>query len=297
MSADTLPGRPGLPRLPGVRRLTRAVRADALATIGAVLVVLIVAVALLAPWVAPYPADALGATDPLRALQPPSTAHWFGTDQVGRDILSRVIFGARTSVTIVLSVLVLSGLLGVAIGVVGGYAGGWLRDVLGRFTDVVLAFPPLLLALALAAVLSPGITTIVVAISASWWTWYARLSASVAGSVATRGYVVAARCLGEPHHRIVRRHVLPNSITPVVVQASLDAGGILLTAAALSFLGLGAREPTAEWGLMVEQGQALATTHWWVMTFPGLAILTTAFACNLLGEGLRATLDPHRRVR
>ncbi|ADG89644.1 cytochrome c550 [Thermobispora bispora] len=278
--------------LPTLRRtpLSRLAGVDRLAVAGAVLLGIIVLAAVFAPWIAPYPEDGGSATHPTEALLPPSAEHWFGTDQVGRDVLSRVLFGARTSLVIVVAVLAISGTVGVILGVVAGYAGGWVRDVIMRVTDVFLAFPALLLSLALAVVLQPSVTTVIVAISATWWPWYTRLTASVASSVATRGFVDAARCLGVPAPLIVFRHVLPNALTPVLVQLSLDGGGVILTAAALSYLGLGAHEPTAEWGLMVEQGQALFTTNWWVVTFPGLAILITAFACNMLGEGLRARL-------
>ncbi|GAA0413869.1 ABC transporter permease [Microbispora corallina] len=270
--------------------LRRLAGVDRLAVAGAVLLALVVLAALLAPWIAPYPDDGGSATHPLEALVPPSGAHWFGTDQVGRDVLSRVLFGARTSLLIAVAVLVISGVAGVVLGVVAGYAGGWVRDVIMRVTDVFLAFPALLLSLALAVVLQPSVTTVIVAIAVTWWPWYARLTASVAASVATRGFVDSARCLGVPAPVIVFRHVLPNSLTPVLVQLSLDGGGVILTAAALSYLGLGAHEPTSEWGLMVQQGQSLFTTDWWVVTFPGLAILLTAFAFNVLGEGLRARL-------
>ncbi len=235
--------------------------------------------------------------DPVNALLAPGAEHWFGTDQAGRDVLTRVLYGGRTSLFIAVSVLAVSAAVGVTLGLVAGYAGGWVRDVIMRVTDVFLAFPALLLSLMLAVVLQPSVTTVIVAIAVTWWPWYARLSASVAASVATRPYVDAARCLGVPAPVIIVRHVLPNSITPVLVQISLDAGGVILTAAALSYLGLGAQEPTAEWGLMVDQGQTLFTTNWWVVTFPGLAILVTAFAFNVLGEGLRNALDPRRVVR
>jgi peptide/nickel transport system permease protein len=263
---------------------------DRLATVGAVLLAFIVLAALLAPLIAPYPDDGGSATHPLEALLPPSGAHWFGTDQVGRDVLSRVLYGARTSLLIAVAVLVIAGVVGVVLGVVAGYAGGWVRDVIMRVTDVFLAFPALLLSLALAVVLQPSVTTVIVAISVTWWPWYARLTAAVAASVSTRGFVDSARCLGVPAPVIVFRHVLPNSLTPVLVQLSLDGGGVILTAAALSYLGLGAHEPTSEWGLMVQQGQSLFTTDWWVVTCPGVAILITAFAFNVLGEGLRARL-------
>ncbi|GAB3907190.1 ABC transporter permease [Microbispora bryophytorum] len=281
------------PALTTLRRtpLRRLAGVDRLAVAGAVLLGVVVLAALLAPWIAPYPGDGGSATHPLEALLPPSGAHWFGTDQVGRDVFSRVLFGARTSLLIAVAVLAVSGVAGVVLGVVAGYAGGWARDVIMRVTDIFLAFPALLLSLALAVVLQPSVTTVIVAIAVTWWPWYARLTASVAASVATRGFVDSARCLGVPAPLIVLRHVLPNSLTPVLVQLSLDGGGVILTAAALSYLGLGAHEPTSEWGLMVQQGQSLFTTDWWVVTFPGLAILVTAFSFNVLGEGLRARLS------
>ncbi|MEU7001244.1 ABC transporter permease [Nonomuraea sp. NPDC046570] len=282
MTTEPVRLRRTLPRLP-----------DRFAAFGAVLLLLIVLAALFAPWLAPYPPDELR---PLEALLPPSAEHWFGTDSVGRDVLTRILYGARTSLVIAVAVLAASATVGVTLGVVAGYAGGLVRDVIMRVTDVFLAFPALLLSLALAVVLQPSVTTVIVAIAVTWWPWYARLSSSVAASVATRSYVDAARCLGVPAPKIVLRHVLPNSLTPVLVQLSLDAGGVILTAAALSYLGLGAQEPAAEWGLMVEQGQDLFTTNWWVVTFPGLAILLTAFAFNVLGEGLRNALDPRRAV-
>ncbi|GGO25606.1 cytochrome c550 [Microbispora rosea subsp. aerata] len=281
------------PALPELRRtpLRRLAGVDRLAVAGGVLLGIIVLAALLAPWIAPYPEDGGSATHPAESLLPPSGAHWFGTDQVGRDVFSRVLFGARTSLLIAVAVLAVSGAVGVVLGVVAGYAGGWVRDVIMRVTDVFLAFPALLLSLALAVVLQPSVTTVIVAIAITWWPWYARLTASVAASVAARGFVDAARCLGVPAPLIVLRHVLPNSLTPVLVQLSLDGGGVILTAATLSYLGLGAHEPTPEWGLMVHRGQSLFTTDWWVVTFPGLAILVTAFAFNVLGEGLRARLS------
>ncbi|GAA3551231.1 ABC transporter permease [Nonomuraea rosea] len=283
MTPVEAPLRRTLPRIP-----------DRFAAFGAVLIVLVVLASIMAPWLAPYPVDEL---NPLENLQPPSAAHWFGTDRVGRDLLTQILYGGRTSLFIAVAVLGVSALAGVTLGVVAGYAGGWVRDVIMRITDVFLAFPALLLSLALAVVLQPSVTTVIVAIAVTWWPWYTRLSASVAASIATRSYVDAARCLGVPAPLIILRHVLPNSLTPVLVQLSLDAGGVILTSAALSYLGLGAQEPTAEWGLMVQQGQTLFTTNWWVVTFPGLAILVTAFAFNVLGEGLRNALDPRRVVK
>jgi peptide/nickel transport system permease protein len=272
------------------------VRGRPLLLAGAVIALFVVLVGILAPVLAPYPDDASTATHPLQVLLPPSSAHRFGTDQVGRDVLSRVIFGARVSPVIAASVIALSLLIGVTLGLAAGYFGGIVDDVIMRITDIFLAFPALLLALALATVLTPSITNTVLVISLTWWPWYARIVRGQAASVAGRRYVESARALGVSHGRILLRHVLPNSMTPILVQASLDVGGVILTASALSFLGLGAQDPTPDWGLMVSQGQSFFTTHWWLVTFPGLAILFTAVAFNLIGDGLREVLDPRRVV-
>jgi peptide/nickel transport system permease protein len=291
---------------PGLRRLTlrgplavlvTGLRRDRLAVIGALIVLLVVLMALLAQWIAPHPADAGTATDPVNSLLGPSWSHPFGTDQVGRDILSRVVFGARTSLRIAIESLTLAALIGIPLGVVAGYVGGWIDDVIMRVTDVFLAFPALLLALALEAVITPSVGNASIAIAVTWWPWYTRLIRAQASAVGSTGYVAAARALGVSGWRIVLRHVLPNSVAPVTVQLSLDFGGVILTAAALSFLGLGAQDPTPEWGLMVSQGQALFATNWWVVTFPGLAILITALGFNLLGDGLRTVLDPRQAIR
>jgi peptide/nickel transport system permease protein len=271
-------------------------RSNPLLAVGGALSALIVVAAVLAPLIAPDPGDAGTATHPFSVLQPPSAHHWFGTDQVGRDILSRVIYGARVSPLIALFVLLIACAIGIPLGIAAGYFGGWLDDVIMRLTDVVLAFPALLLALALAAMLPPSLTSLTIAISATWWPWYTRLIRGQAASVAGRPYIESCRALGISRRRIIFRHILPNAITPLIVQVSLDVGGVILTASALSFLGLGAQDPTPDWGLMVSEGQTYFTTDWWVVTFPGLAILITAFAFNLLGDGLRDLLDPRRVI-
>lgn len=276
---------------------TRAARRYPLLGIGTVLAVVIVLMGLLAPWITPYPEDAGDATDPGAALLPPSSAHWFGTDLVGRDIYTRVVFGARASIGITVFVLVVAAVVGLTVGLCAGFFGGKLDTVLMRITDVFLAFPALLLAVALAAVLSASAFHAAIAIAITWWPWYARLSRSQAASIRRQGYSDAARVIGASRTRQIVRHVLPNAATPVFVQMSLDAAGIILTAATLSYLGLGAQDPTPEWGLMVSQGQALATTAWWVVTFPGLAILVTAVAFNFIGDGLQNAFDPKRGQR
>jgi peptide/nickel transport system permease protein len=276
-----------------VRRLLGS---SPLITVGGAVAVLIVLVAVFAPLLAPFPADAGSATNPVAALQAPSLHHLFGTDQVGRDVFSRVLYGARVSPLVALLVLVIACVVGIPLGVVAGYFGGVADEAIMRITDIFLAFPSLLLSLAFAAVLPPSLTSLTIAIAITWWPWYTRLIRGQAASVAGRPYVESCRALGIPAWRILLRHVLPNSVTPLIVQVSLDVGGVILTASALSFLGLGAQDPTPDWGLMVSEGQTYFTTDWWVATFPGIAILVTAFAFNLLGDGLRDLLDPKRSL-
>jgi len=275
-----------------VRRLLGS---SPLITVGGAVAVLIVLVAVFAPLLAPYPADAGSATNPVAALQAPSLHHLFGTDQVGRDVFSRVLYGARVSPLVALLVLVIACVVGIPLGVVAGYFGSVADETIMRITDIFLAFPSLLLSLAFAAVLPPSLTSLTIAIAITWWPWYTRLIRGQAASVAGRPYVESCRALGIPTWRILLRHVLPNSVTPLIVQVSLDFGGVILTASALSFLGLGAQDPTPDWGLMVAEGQNYFTTQWWLVTYPGLAILITALAFNLLGDGLRDVLDPRWR--
>lgn len=273
-------------------RVVGWVRANPMLAFGGGAVILIVLIAILAPLLAPYPGDAGSATHPFSVLQAPSFAHPFGTDQVGRDILSRVIYGFRVSPLIAVAVLLIATVVGVPLGLMAGYFGGVLDDVIMRVTDIFLAIPALLLALALSSVLTPTIGSTIMAISVAWWPWYARLVRGEAASIRGRRYIESCQALGLPRWRILVRHVLPNATTPVLVQMSLDFGTVILTASALSFLGLGVQDPTPDWGLMVSEGQVYFTTNWWLVTFPGLAILCTALAFNILGDGLRDRLDP-----
>jgi peptide/nickel transport system permease protein len=275
-------------------RLWRELRGNPTLAAGTVMLTIIVLIALLAPVLAPFPADAGNATHPLAVLQAPSGTHPFGTDEVGRDLLSRVMYGGRTSLQIVVEVLAIAAVVGIPLGLIAGYFGGVVDQVIMRITDIFLAFPALLLSLAIASVFTPSVGHKILAIAVTWWPWYARLVRGEAASVTRRPYVESSRTLGVSHRRILLRHVLPNASTPVLVQISMDAGGVLLTAAAISFLGLGAQNPTPEWGLMVSQGAGYFSTQWWYATFPGLAILVTAMAFNLIGDGLRERLDPKR---
>ena len=272
-------------------RIGSAMRRNKLMTVGAAVALMISVLGLLAPLLAPYAPDA---ALPTQTLLPPSAVHWFGTDQLGRDVLSRILYGARVSPMIALLVLFLACVVGVPLGIAAGYFRGAIDDVIMRITDVFLAFPALLLALAIAAVLPPSIGSVTFAIAITWWPWYTRLIRGQAASVSGRPYVEGARAAGVSHTRILFRHVLPNSLTPLIVQVSLDVSAVILTVSALSFLGLGAQDPTPDWGLMVSQGQQYFQTQWWLVTFPGIAILLTAVAFNLLGDGLRDVLDPRR---
>lgn len=271
-----------------------ALRHNPLLVVGAALALAIVLVTLLAPVIAPAPGDAGTVIHAENTLLPPSAHHLFGTDDFGRDILTRVLYGGRISLRIAALVLAFSIAVGVPLGIAAGYFGGLVDNVIMRVTDVFLAFPALLLSLALASVLTPSVGNATLAIAVTWWPWYARLARGQAASVAGRPFIESCRALGIPPVRTLLRHVLPNSVTPVIVQVSLDVGGVILTAAALSFLGLGAQDPMPEWGLLVSQGQAYFTTQWWLVTFPGAAILLAALAFNLLGDGLREILDPRR---
>jgi peptide/nickel transport system permease protein len=275
------------------RSLRDAISGNPLMAGGVAAVVVLMILAVIAPLM-PYEPEAI---DPAHALLSPSKPHWFGTDQVGRDVLTRVVYGVRTSLLIAAVVLALAAAVGVPLGIVAGYFGGWIDDVIMRVTDIFLAFPALLLALALASVLQPSAPVAALVIAATWWPGYTRLVRGQAASIAGRGYVESGRALGVGHTRMIFRHVLPNASTAAIVQVSLDVGGVVLTAAALSYLGLGAQDPTPEWGLMVSQGQSFFTTAWWLVTFPGLAILLAALAFNLLGDGLRTWLDPRRTPR
>ncbi|MDI3317254.1 MAG: ABC transporter permease [Bacillota bacterium] len=228
-------------------------------------------------------------------LAPPGPAHLLGTDSLGRDILSRILFGARIDLVIAVTVVAATALVGSAVGLLAGYAGGWVDEVLMRVTDMFLAFPSLILAMAIAAVLGPSLPNTLVAIAAVSWPAYARLMRGQVLALREALYVEAARSLGASPGRIVLRHLLPNALGPVLVQATLDMGGVIVTAAGLSFIGFGAQPPTPEWGLMVSDGRRTIMEQWWVATFPGLAILLLVLGFNLVGDGLRDVLDPRWR--
>ncbi len=271
------------------------VRRNLMTSIGVFVLAIFVLVAILAPWIAPYPGDAAGLVHPSHQLLPPSWQHPMGTDELGRDLFSLVLLGSRVSLGAGFVTIVFALLIGVTLGLIAGYAGGWLDEVIMRFTDIVLGFPSLLLAVAIAATLGPSLDHAVLAMALSWWPWYTRLIRSQVLSLRNADFVQAARLSGRNPARILLRHILPNAVTPVVVQASMDLGSVILTLAGLSFLGLGAQPPTPEWGLIIANGQNYVLTNWWYVTFPGLAILLSVSALNLVGDGLNDVLNRRER--
>jgi peptide/nickel transport system permease protein len=255
---------------------------------GAAIILLWGAVALLAPRIAPHPPLAV---DVLARLKPPSGEHPFGTDSLGRDVLSRVLVGAGVSIPAGLVVVLLAAAFGTLYGGVAAYAGAKTEEVQMRVTDLFLSFPPLLLAMAIAAALGKGVVNTIVAMAIVWWPKYARLARSLVLVQRSLEYVEAARALGQGAARTLLRHIVPNAVGPVVALLALDVGNAMITFAGLSFLGLGVVPPTPEWGAMVSEGQVLIE-QWWVSTFPGLAMFTVVVGFNFLGDALRDWLDP-----
>lgn len=259
----------------------------------AVVLLLVVVLAVLGRWIAPYGENDV---DVLNALQPPSAAHWFGTDDLGRDVLSRVVLATGVSLQVAIVSVAFALVLGVAIGIISGYTRGWLDTVLMRVVDVMFAFPVLLLALAIVAILGPGLATTMLAIGIVYTPIFARVARASALSVSVEPYVQVSRTMGTPGWYILGRHVLPNVSGPLIVQTSLSLAFAILSEAALSFLGLGVQPPAPSWGRMLSEAQGFLGQAWWMSVFPGLAIFLTALAFNLIGDGLRDVLDPKQRT-
>lgn len=258
-------------------------------------VLLLIVIAIIAPFIVPYPTHIYRDVNPQQKLQPPSKTYLFGTDELGRDIFSRVLYGTRISLQTAILAVGLSLLIGIPLGAIAGSTGGFVDELIMRITDIFLSFPPLLLAIAIAAFLGPNLRNAMLAIAISWWPWYTRLIRGQAVSIRERQFVKAAKAIGTPPLKIIFGHIVPNCIAPVIVQASMDLGGVILTAASLSFLGLGAQPPTPEWGLMVSTSRNYFLNAWWYSIFPGLAIFIAVLAFNLLGDGLREIMDPKTR--
>jgi peptide/nickel transport system permease protein len=279
-----------------LRRLT----ARRTALFGLVVVLAVVVTAVAAPLLSPFDPVEQDLGD-LRLKAPghrdaEGRLHPLGTDHLGRDLMARVIYGARPALLVGFAAVAISGLIGMAAGLVAGYFGGRLDDVLMRLADIQLAFPFILLAIAVIGVLGPSLKTIIIVIGVSSWVVYARIVRGAALSLREREFVQAARALGGGDGRVLLRHILPNALTPWLVVATLDMARVIVIESALSFLGLGVQPPTPTWGGMLADGRVYISTAWWLATFPGLAILVTVLGINLFGDGLRDTLDPRLKV-
>ncbi|QYZ70639.1 nickel transporter permease [Neotabrizicola shimadae] len=270
-------------------------RRNPLAMIGLFIVLALVLMAAFAPVLAPH--DPI-TQDLSRRLLPPGTpGNWLGTDDFGRDILSRIIYGARITLTIVVMVALTAPVFGLLVGTVAGYFGGWTDEILMRITDIFLAFPKLILALALVAVLGPGMENAVLAIAVTSWPPYARVARAETLTVRKSDYIAAVRLQGAGAARIIWGHIMPMCLPSVIIRVTLDMAGVILTAAGLGFLGLGVQPPLPEWGVMISAGRKFLFEQWWVATMPGLAIFTVSLGFNLLGDGLRDVLDPRSAGR
>jgi peptide/nickel transport system permease protein len=274
----------------GAWRLVAALCASPLAAFGLAIVLALVLMAIFAPAISggasPYTQDLAG------RLAPPSSLHWFGTDELGRDVFARTIYGSRVTIAIVLLVAVIVLPVGLAVGTLAGFAGGVVDTALMRITDVFLAFPSLVLALAFAAALGPGVINAVLAIALTAWPPYARLARAETFAIVRSDFIAATVLQGASTPRILLRHIVPLCLSSVIVRLTLDMAGIILIAAGLGFLGLGAQPPVAEWGAMVASGRSVVLDQWWVATIPGIAIFVVSLGFNFLGDGLRDVLDP-----
>lgn len=268
---------------------------DRVVLLSLAVIMLIIVASAVAPWL-PYADQGEGSPNTAEAFKSPSAEHILGTDNLGRDQLARILYGGRVSLVLAAAVVILSAVFGTVLGAVAGYVGGLVDEAIMRFTDMVLAFPSLVLALVLGAILGPSLVNLILAISLVWWPWYTRLVRGQATSVRERQYVLAARSIGASRLWIIRRHILPNVLGPVRVQATYDFGAAILAGSALSFLGLGPKPPVADWGSMISTGRQYALTgEWWLAVFPGLAIYLTVLAFNIVGDRVQTLADPRSR--
>ncbi|ASP32229.1 ABC transporter permease [Labrenzia sp. VG12] len=270
-------------------RAFTALMRNPLAVVGALILLVLVIMAVFAPWIAPY--SPVG-QDLANRLMPPSSTHLMGTDELGRDIFSRVVYGARITLLIVTLVAVIAAPLGLIVGAVSGYFGGWTDRILMGITDIFLSMPKLILALAFVAALGPGIENAIIAIAITAWPVYARIARAETLTFRDAEFIAAVRLQGASSMRVILRHVLPLCASSTIVRVTLDMAGIILTAAGLGFLGLGAQPPLPEWGAMISRGRTFILDQWWVATMPGFAIILVSLGFCFLGDGLRDVLDP-----
>lgn len=275
------------------KRPPKVFRRDPLAVIAVLIILAVFIGAVFAPLIAPYPEQGAGTPDISNKFQSPSRQYVMGTDNLGRDIFSRILYGAKISLAMGVLIVFIGLIIGLPLGAVAGYFGGWTDEFIMRLTDMFLAFPPLLLAIAVSLSLGRSFTSNLIAISVTWWPWYTRMARPLALSIRERQYIDAAKAMGIKDRVIIIRHVIPNIATPVFVEATTEIGLAILTAAGLSFIGLGMPPPVADWGEMVSAGRLYIFQQWWFAAFPGLAILLTALAFNLLGDSLQEHTNPY----
>jgi peptide/nickel transport system permease protein len=292
---ETHPVREGRREAPGEsqwRIAWRTLRRNPMAMVGLVGILLLALVSLMAPWLAPHDPTRLGYDHP---LEPPNKLHPFGTDDLGRDVFSRVLWGGRESLRVGFMGLAIGMVGGLVIGMITGYAGGWVDLAIMRIMDIMLAFPAVLLMLSIVAALGPNLGTVLIALGISSIPTYSRLIRGSVIAVKSFEYVIAAQVIGATHLRIMLRHILPNIIPTIIVFSSLGLGGAIMITAGLSYIGLGAQPPSPEWGAMLNYGRKYMHSAWWMSVFPGLAIFVAVLCVNLLGDGLRDALDPRLR--
>ena len=277
-----------------MRHVFAVILREPLSLLSTGVIVLFILLAVFAFQIAPYPEEGAGKTHASNTLLAPSAEHWFGTDKLGRDILSRIIVGARPALMIPIGVVLFAVLIGAPLGALAGYKGGWLDEVIMRITDLFLAFPSLLLAMAIASALGRGLDKAAIALIVSWWPWYTRIARGVAVGLRERYFVEAAQASGVNDAVIIFRHILPNTLSPILVQATVDMGTVILAMGGLAFLGLGTQPPSPDWGLMVSEGRSFILDQWWIATFPGIAIFVVVLAFNLVGDTLRDIFDPRQ---
>lgn len=277
-----------------LRHVFSVIVRDPLSLMSSIIIVLFVVIAIFANQIAPYPLEGAGKTNADNSLLTPSSEHLLGTDKLGRDLLSRIIIGARPALIVPMGVVFFAILLGTPLGALAGYKGGWIDELIMRITDLFLAFPSLLLAMAITSALGRGLDKAAIALVVSWWPWYTRIARGVAVSLRERYFVEAAQAVGVSDAVIIFRHILPNTISPILIQATVDLGTVILAMGGLAFLGLGTQPPSPDWGLMVSEGRELILNQWWVATFAGLAIFIVVLAFNLLGDTLRDIFDPRQ---
>jgi len=277
-----------------VRKIYSFVTKDFWTALSTFILTIFALVAILGKWILPYPSEGSGTPNVDHVHIGPGAAHWLGTDELGRDLLSRLMYGARSVLFTSLLVVIVAALVGTVLGLLAAFFGGWIDNAIMNISSLFLSFPPLLLSLVAVSLLGPGLKNSLIALMISWWPWYARLIRNEARFVKLRPFVEIAESMGISRRRIIFRHLLPNVTSPLIIQFAADLGTVILAAGSLAFIGLGAQPPAADWGLLVAQGRSVIFDQWWISTFAGLAIFLVVLAFNSIGDVLRDHFDPRR---